>query len=411
MAGLYSRPTAATAGGAEGTVETEQIDKRVSWLDEQRRKDSEHIAQIHERLDELEGSLRKQDSQLEGLATELARLSALAARVHQFDESLSKHREEVNRQLQTVEERRMSRENQLDSIRKVEQKQMSESLDEMRNKLRGLEEIQQSLEVRRQEEHRLNRSLDELEHQVRLLKTGVEERGRDVAALRENRKQDAKHLGEVDSRHDELSKRLEAVRGSLEAVEDQVGKLKAKLSDLERGESELRHAQTVWSEQQSVRLAEFERRWKAWEKKFEEIVQLAQSMDKRLEGYQETYRELVRLRDQLKGVTEALERRITEVGEIQRLNAERFKEEWAGFLADEQKRWTGFKLNADELWSDHRRTHGKLDAELATMQSDLEDAMGGLAQLSRSSRERLREMLALMQDWGAEIENEGERHD
>lgn len=385
------------------------MDKRVSWLDEQRRKDAEQIARIHERLDGVEGAIRKQGSQLEDLADELARLSAMAGRVRQFDDSLSKHREEVNKQLETIDERRMAREKQLDSIRQTDQKQVSDALDEMRERLRGVDELRESLEVRKQEEHRLNRGLDALGSQVKQLKAEVEERGRDLASLRESRKQDSKRLGELDSRDAELSKRIEALRGPLEVAEDQIGKLKAKSSEIERSETELRHAQTVWTEQQAVRLAEFERQWKQWEKKFEQVLERAQDMDKKLEDYQETFRELVRLRDNLTQVTQALERRITEVGEIQRLNAERFKEEWAGSQADDQKRWTSFKLSADEMWSDHRRTHSKLEGELQTLQADLEDTMVGLAEVARSNKERLLELMALVQDWSSELEGEQDR--
>lgn len=392
-------------------METEQMDKRVSWLDEQRRKDAEHIARIHERLDSFDDAIRKQDAQFENLATELARLSGVAARVRTFDDSLSQHREEVNKQLEINDERRLSRENQRESIRKADQKQVSDALEDMRAKLRGLDELRESTEVRRQEELRLNRTLDALNNQVKQLDRAVEERGRDLASLQENRQQDGKRLAELESPNAELKRRIEAFRGALEAAEDQIGKLKGKSSELGRSESELRHAQTLWAEQQAVRLAEFERQWKGWDKQFKSFTERAQQIDKKIESYQETFRELVRLRDDLKGVVERLERRIAEVGEIQRLNADRFKQEWAGLQADDQKRWTSFKLNSDELWKDHNRAHGKLDSELHTIHTDLEEALAGLSELSRSNRQRLLEVIALVQDWGSEIDEREEARD
>lgn len=390
-------------------METEQIDKRVTWLDEQRRKDAEHIARIHDRLDAFEEQVDKQNSRLEDLATELAKASAVAARVRHFDDALSKHREEVNKQLETIDERRIDREAQMDTIRKSDQKQGSDLLEEMRSKLKGIDAISESLEVRRQEELRLNRSLDALTNELKKVRDSIAGPAQDVAALQENRKRDAKRLSELESRDSELSKRIESLRGQLEAVEDQIVKLKSKSSELERSETELRRAQTVWSEQQAVRLAEFERQWKGWEKDYHSFLERAQEVDQKLDGYQETFRELVRMRDKLEAVTEALERRITEVGEIQRLNAERFKEEWAGFQADDQKRWSSFKLSSDELWRDHNRAHDKLDSLLQTIQADLEDALAGLSELSRSTKQRLLELIALVQDWGSEIGEEDQR--
>lgn len=389
-------------------MESEQIGKRVSWLDEQRRKDSEHIARIHERLDGFEDALRQQSTRLEQLTTELAQLSSVTARVRQFDDSLNKHREQVNKQIETLDERRMSRESQLESIRKSDQKQVSDSLSELRSMLSGIEEIRDAVEQRRQEEIRLNRALDELSNQVKQLSRDYEQRGHRLVSLQESRNQDAKRIAEIDGRNTELTKKIEALRGPLELVEDQLTKLKTKSSELEQSHSELRHAQTVWSEQQSVRLAEFERQWKAWEQQFEAYVTQAQETDKKMEGYQETFRELVRLRDELKSVTDAIERRISEVGEIQRLNAERFREQWAGFQADDQKRWTSFTLGSDELWKDHNRTHHKLDGELEAIQADLQDTSAALAELSRSSQQRLEELIALVRDWEADLEHRTE---
>lgn len=384
-------------------METDQIDKRVTWLDEQRRKDSETIARIHERLDGFEGSLRKQNTQLEGLASDLARISALAARVREFDDSLGKHRMEVNKQLETLESRRMTREEQLDSIRRTEQKQISDSMEGMRGKLKELDSLREALEVRRQEELRLNRALDATSSEVKKLADGIEERGRHIASLQEARKQDGKRISEVESRSTELVRGVEGLRGQLDSVQDQLRKLTAKVGELDRSETELRHAQTVWSEQQSVRLAEFERLWKGWEKQFEGVEESAKALDRRMEGYQETFRELANLRDKLDSTIEGLDRRITEVAEIQRLNADRFKGEWAGFQAEDQKRWTGFKLSQEELWKDHERAHQKLNSALEVVQADLEDAIAGLANLARGTKERLREAMALVQEWGADL--------
>jgi len=384
-------------------VETEQMDKRVSWLDEQRRKDSEHIARIHERLDGFEDALAGQSAQLEDLATDLARISAVAARIRQFDDSLDKHREEVGKQLETIDQRRIARESQLESIRKSDQNQVSDLLDEMRVRLGAIDELRDSLETRRQEELRLNRAQDALTTQVKDLSREVEQRGHSLASLQESKKQESKRVSDLESRGSDLARRIDALHGPMDVMDDQLGKLKAKFGELERDESELRHSQTVWSEQQSVRLAEFERQWKSWDKQFQAFVEQAGAMDQKLESYQETFRELVRLREELQGVTQALERRISEVGEIQRLNAERFREDWAGFQADDQKRWTGFTLGSEELWKDHGRTHEKLNADLHGIKADLEDSLAALAELSRSNKQHLLELIGLVGDWEAEL--------
>jgi len=108
----------------------------------------------------------------------------------------------------------------------------------------------------------------------------------------------------------------------------------------------------------------------------------------------------------LAGVIERLERRIEEVSEIQRLNEARFKEEWAGQQADEHKRWSGFKLEAEEARRDHERLHQKLSDDLSSAQEDIREALQGLEQLSRSGQERLQETLTMLREWAADSKRE-----
>ncbi len=47
-------------------------------------------------------------------------------------------------------------------------------------------------------------------------------------------------------------------------------------------------------------------------------------------------------------MTQRFERRINEISEIQRLNDERFRQEWTGFKTDDLKRWTNYILGQEE---------------------------------------------------------------
>lgn len=384
-------------------METEQIDKRVSWLDEQRRKDAEELTRLEERLEALDQSANQQAKQLRDLAGELARISALEARIRQFDETIAKHRSEILQQLETQDERRIAREKQLESMRSIDQKKGVEQVDELRAKLKVLDPISDALETRKKEEMRISRAADILDKKVDQIATDIDGEKRSVAGIREARDKDSLRINELEARVSALVKKVDELRGFIDASEDQLRKLAIRSGELELSERELRQSQNLWTEQQSARLAEFERAWNAWEKRFADFEIQSDQLQERMESYEETHRGVRLLRDELKDVIERLDRRIAEVSEIQRLSEDRFKQEWSTFQADEQKRWSSFKLSSDEQWKEHERQHRPIPEQIKELQDRLESSMASIDELDRLSKGRITDLVAMMQDWEAEL--------
>ncbi|MFQ5922937.1 MAG: hypothetical protein ACE5M4_08845 [Anaerolineales bacterium] len=384
-------------------METEQIDKRVTWLDEQRRKDAEELTRLEERLEALDQSARQQSQQLRDLAGEVARISGLEARIRQYDETIARHRSDILQQLETQDERRIAREKQLESLRTIDQKKVVEEVDELRAKLKELDRISEVLDARKREELRISRAMDGFEKKVDQATTVIEEQKRSVVGIREAREKDSQRINELESRASAVAKRLDELRGLFDSSEDQLRKLETRAGILEVSEKELRQSQTLWTEQQSARLAEFERAWNAWEKRFTEFEIQSDELQERIESYEETHRGLRLLRDELKEVVERLDRRIAEVSEIQRLSEDRFKQEWSTFQADEQKRWSSFKLSSEERRKEHERQHRLISEQLKELRDRLETMLLRTEEWDRLSKGRITDLVALVQEWGAEL--------
>ena len=386
----------------EPQLETEQIDKRFTWLDEQRRRDGEEIGRVAERLEGLEQELRRLADQIQSLAGDQSRTAALATKASQMDETIGQHRLEIHGLIEEAEQRRIARERQLEDLRKSGERQTAEAIDAVRVELKATKDLRDSLEARRQEELRISRTLDNLSKRIESLGREFEERNRQTSSLQEGRRQDAQRIAELESRAAEQHKKHESQVVHLQVAEDQARRVQAKLGELEASESELRQAQTLWTEQQAVRQAEFERGWKAHEKRFNVFASQAEGLDERLAGFEATHRSLKRLESELSDVVARLERRIEEVSEIQRLSEDRFKQEWSGQQADEHKRWSAFKLEAEEQRRDHERLHQKLSDDLRSTQEDLGEALAGLEQLSHSGQQHLQDTLTMLREWAAE---------
>ncbi len=384
-------------------METEQIDKRVSWLDEQRRKDVREVTRLEELLEALDESSRQQAQQLRDLAGEVARIPALEARIRQYDETIAKHRSDILQQLETQDERRIAREKQIESLRTIDQKKVVDEVDELRIKLKELDRINETLETRKREELRVSRSLDEVGKRVDQASTAIENEKRSVSGIKDAGEKNSQRLNELENRASAAKRKVDELHSLIESLEDQMRKLVTRAEVLELSEKEFRQSQTLWSEQQTARLAEFERAWNAWEKRFADFEIQSDDLKNRIESYEETHRGLLLLRDELKDVVERIDRRIGEVSEIQRLSEDRFKQEWSTFRADEQKRWSSHKLSAEEQWKEHDRKHGLISDLLKELQERLETTTSHLEELDRSSKGRIEDLVALVREWGAEL--------
>ena len=384
-------------------METEQIDKRVSWLDEQRRKDALEVTRLEELLEALNESARQQSQQLRDLAGEVARIPALEARIRQYDETIAKHRSEILQQLDTQDERRIAREKQLESLRTIDQKKVAEEVDELRNKLKALDRIDEALDQRKREELRISRTMDGIETKINQAMTASENEQRAVSGIKEAGEKNNQRINELENRGPSVSKRVDELRSLIDSSEDQLRKLSTRAEVVELGEKELRQSQNLWMEQQAARLAEFERAWIAWEKRFAEFEIQSDDLKERIESYEETHRSLRLLRDELNDVVERLNRRIEEVSGIQRLSEDRFKQEWSTLQADIQKRWSSFKLSSEEQSKEHERKHEPISEQLKQLQARLDTALSSIEQLDRSSKGRISDLVALVQEWGAEL--------
>jgi DNA repair ATPase RecN len=155
-------------------------------------------------------------------------------------------------------------------------------------------------------------------------------------------------------------------------------------------------------ERQELSIVEFENFWKKRGRRFDAIEQQATDFDDRLASYEEMHRSLKQMRTELGELMERLERRITEVSEMQRLGDNRMKHDWSSFQAEDLKRWNTYKLTSDELWREHNRLHDRLTEDLVSISDDLKQATQSISTMTDADRMRLGELMSMMREWLSE---------
>jgi len=164
--------------------------------------------------------------------------------------------------------------------------------------------------------------------------------------------------------------------------------------------------QTQWLDAQAIVQAERDRAWNDMQIKVDSAVKSIEEYARRVDQYAETNRDLKRSADEFKQMTEFMERRITEAAEIQRLAGERFRQDWAAFLADDQKRWTTHMLLRDEQWREHDRLNIKQLERLEALEEQAGELLDAVRHMQALDANRLQSLLTLVREMVAEYEQQ-----
>jgi hypothetical protein len=385
-------------------MEPALIEQRLAWLEEQHSKAVQTAVKLAERVKELEAALAKVSRQGQELSADVSRVTAAASRLQQFEDALHKHRQEVARMLGESEERRSAKEKTAQQIHNAEREETSRSIAEIRMDLGLLGEVQQSLEARREEELKIARTLDVLRKQLDVLMARDSDRAEALASLDDDHRQETRRAAEAQAELGVHRGRVDGLVKKAEQLEDQARRLETRQAELLSSEGERQQLLGLWLEQQNLRQAEQDHAWREWERRFQAFEKRSGEIDERILVYEETYRALKQLRDDLGQLMERTERRINEVSEMQRLSEERLKNDWTSFLADDAKRWNAHKLTVDEQWREHTRLHEKLSGSLTAHAERLAADDERLKLIEDERRSRLAELLALIRDWALEGE-------
>jgi mevalonate kinase len=98
-------------------------------------------------------------------------------------------------------------------------------------------------------------------------------------------------------------------------------------------------------------------------------------------------------------LNQRLERRIAEMGEVQRLAEEKLRQEWVAFKADEQKRWAGHSLAQDETVRDLRKDVDKMEKRLTAVDDAGQTLQDQLHQTTETTEQQLQELMNVAQEW------------
>jgi hypothetical protein len=380
-------------------MDLDQILKRVQWIDDERRKEKDKITKLENRIIALEGQLVAAHQQIKDSTSEITRLSTIITRMDHFDNILIQQRIEAKRMVEELEKEIKKREEDTEKVRKVEIKALDNSLFELRKELDPIPKLEKVLQARVDEQTRLGRSIDELKGRIELVSHHEDEYTRTYKILEDGRRQDQKRLNDLTGEVSAMRKRVDDQRGQVELVNNSLRKVEGRLTELLSVESERRDAQAAFLDKQALLQVERDRTWRDWQAKFETIEKQATDVESQLLKLETTHKESRRVQQSLEELTSRVERRISEITELQRLSEDRFRQEWVTFKADDQKRWTNYTLTHEEQRNENARQFEKMAERITQLEDLLQEEQDLIEQMGEQTEKRLQSLLALAHEW------------
>jgi chromosome segregation ATPase len=385
-------------------MDIEQLQKRIQWVEEDRRKEKDALALLENKLVALEGNLTASLQQGKSISSEVTRLSAIIARMDQYDQALTKTRLENKQAIDELDKLVKVRIDESEKVQQVQIKSFDGNFAELQKQLELITKVDKSLQARIEIEVAFRRSLDELRSKLDSVRVESDEYTRTIRLLEDGRRQDAKRIVDLQGEVNALRKRMDDQRGQTELMNTNLHKMETRLNELITVESERRNSMTNFINKETITQVERDRTWKEWQTRFESIEKQAMDIETQLVNLDTTHREVKRIQTNLEELVQRVERRISEITEIQRLSEDRFRQDWVTFKADDQKRWTNYTLTQEEQRNEVSRQFNKLSDQTTQIDDELQEVKDLLQQENELLEKRLQSMLAMVHDWVTSFE-------
>ncbi len=387
-------------------MNTEQILKKLEWLDEERRRDKAVIASLQERLTTYDGLLSSAQQEIKSLAGEVARLKGMTARFDQIDESILQTRVESRQRTEVLEKQLRKLLEDTEKVRRVEMSNLQIDLESLRKGLQPIPELQKGLDSRVDEDLRLQREISAASQRIEDLRHSLEETSQTARLMNETRRQDTKRLLDLQGEVSALLRRFDEQHAQVDLVQNWLRKLETRQGELDAAEQGRREAQANFLEQQALAQVERERTWKEWQARFEQAERNSEQVQAQLQAIDKTHQAVKRSQKELEALSERVQRRMSEVTEMQRLSEERFRQEWTTFKAEDQKRWTNYTISQDEQRNEVLRQLERMATQIQELQDQLTLHTDAIQQDADLTAKRLQSLLALVHEWTTTFERE-----
>ena len=377
-------------------MEFEQIVKKLDWLDEQQRKSKLDFGDQNGRLASLEAILNGMMQQMKTITQQINELQPVPARINQFDQIIIKQRADLGKMVESAEKSVQQREQATAKLHAVQ-------IEEVRKRITELSKVITSDEAGKKDRaHEAQRIATAMQDMRASADTALQQSKAALESqklLEETHRQDPKRLADIQAELASVRKRADDAREKVVVQGDSLRNMENRINQLLETEGTRQEQQATFLQKQAMMEVERERVWKEWQDKYEDVSQKAASMETQLVTVEEAIRAAKRAQEIYDDLSLKLERRIAEVGEMQRLGEDRVRQEWVAFKAEEQKRWTAYSLTQDESSRELRKDVDAIEKRLTALDDAAQVMQDQLQQTADATEKQLQELMNVAHEW------------
>lgn len=379
-------------------MDFEQIVKRLEWLDQQQRENTEALSTLDTRMASFDSSMGVLSKQTKSINKQLTDISPAAKRVEQFEALITKQRNEIIKLIDDKEKARALADKETTKRIQAELSDINLAISQIKTSA-DLPELKKQLKERTDEIQRILNNVSDLRTRVDESLRYKDDVLHSLKAVEETRKNDLKRVTDVQGEITAIRKRVDESREKAAINTDTMRNIENRFAELISSELERKQSQTTFLEQQAIAQIDRDRAWKDWKEKYDIFQKEAAGLDDHIQQLDEALRGAKKAQETYLELNTKLERRISEVTEMQRLAEDRIRQEWVSFKADDQKRWTGYSLSAEESFREIRKDVQKVEARMTAFDDTAQVLQDQMHQTTDTTEKQLQELMNVVHEW------------
>lgn len=308
-------------------MEYAQLESRVSFLDSEYRREKAELAQVRHKLELSEAEKGELARRVESLEAELLELKASLSKIGMLESTIERFKGEM---MTAMEEQRLVQKRTLkeaERARTVELESQTKAINEIGQKIERSRNLDELITLARTETDRQGAVQVAFQQRLDMLTKQNDERLRSVSYLEEQRRTDAKRISEIKLETEDLFKQSALQLSKIELIQQQIPQFGPFQIELAR----VKEAVRAEVERVQYQFAQTDRTVKTWNTVTEQMQRRLDEYENRMERYAEHYQRNIKALEALQGFQEELKRAQHEFMELNRLNADRLRnqsEEW-----------------------------------------------------------------------------------
>ncbi len=380
-------------------MEIEQLEKRLEWLDDERRKDKSTIASLENKIEKLEDKLNASKKEVSTLTGSLSQFNLVFGKIEQLEKNLAETKIDLGKIGEGLERSRKESEHEQELKRIADIDGITSTIQEIRKITLLIPDLKKGQKILDTDISVLKQQVQNLDNKFVSNQEVFDEYQLAQKMFDDSRKTENKRITDLQGEISAYRKRGDELRSKIDLALENIRNMEARIIEITASEADRRQSQVSFMEKQNQQQVIRERTLKDGMQKIEQVTQNSALYEAQFKNLEDTLRTIRKTKDQLEDATQKIDRRVNEITEMHRLNEDHFRQEWITFKADDQKRWANYNLIMDEQQKDNQRQEEKLDKRVIHLEDLTLDMSDTIANIHNETEKRLQNLLSLAHDW------------